>query len=320
MPDTYADLFDDNGSSNIWSPIITSTHTQIAQWIQYQFDPNLDEKDFFELSYGKEYWWLKLSDGKYAINQKNSNWGNDLILHDGTKEICRIENIFLLSQKYKEIVNWKTWLYVKKDSKLNSSDSELLVNRICVDNLEQYSSKDYRFKNVTGIVHVCKKDPSHNNSEIAYFLTDHWFPKSFFERFLDLWENFHEVIENWLPKFEAKDLYRIFIESGEYKDQYFVVRIENGSPEYIPGKIISTENISMLHDSLIIIERDGIKNLHSMRLWSKAIYTNIDHIETEVLSWEKAMVKIIIHLPDDTIITRIAQYGFNGIYEIANTK
>lgn len=320
MSNAYESLFDfwwKYESSTPWNSV--STPTQIAQWIQYQFDPQIDEKDFFISKYDTEYWWVRISNGRYIIRQKNNHWSNDLILHDGTKEICRMENIILSANWNKEVINGKTWLCVSRDRDINSTDDELLINWICVDELDQYNN-EYRFMNVTWIVKVCKKDPSHDNSEIAYFLTDHWFPKSFFQRFLDLWENFHEVVENWLPKFETKDLIKLFIQSGEYEDQHFVVRIENGSPEYIPGKIVSTENIGILHDSLVVIEDDGIKNVYSMRSWTKAIYTNIDHIETEVLSWEKTRVKIIIHLPDERYDVRIAQYNENGIYEITNTK
>lgn len=325
MPHTYADLFDDKGSSNTsstWSPINTSAPTQIAQSIQYQFEEWVDEKDFFLSRYDKEYGWLRLSNGRYIIRQKNTRWTNDLILHDGTQEICRIKNITItVSANWnKEVINGKTWLHITKNNKTDSTtDIDTLVNRICVDNLEQYTSEDYRFKNVTGMVHVCKKDPSHENAEIAYFLTDHWFPKSFFEHFLDLWEGFHNLLEDWLPKFETKNILELFIESGEYKDQYFVVRIENGSPEYIPGKIISTENISSLHDSLVVIENNGIKNLYSMRLWKDPIYTNIDRIETEVLSWEQLSIAVKIILPNDTYITKTLWKTDSWSYGLINT-
>ncbi len=299
MPDnTYADLFDNIDRSNVWSTwslINTSAPTQIIQSIQYQFDPNLDEKDFFELSYGKEYWWLRISNGRYIIRQKNTLWTNDLILHDWTKEISRIENVTVSANWNKEVINGKTWLCVSKDCDINSTDDNLLINWICVDDLDKYNNNEYRFMNVTWIVKVCEKGPSNNNPEVAYYLVDHGFPKSFREHILDAWETFDDLVNNWLPELNSKNLIKLFVNNSKYKEKHHLVIINTSNTEYIPGKLVKAHKVWLFHDRLLIIESEWIKKLYSARLGK--LYENIETIETQIIPWTSSSVQVTIHLP-----------------------
>lgn len=298
MSNAYESLFNFGWkyeSSTPWNSV--STPTQIAQWIQYQFDPQIDEKDFFISKYDTEYWWVRLSNGRYIIRQKNNHWSNDLILHDGTKEICRMENIIVSANWNKEVINGKTWLCVSKDCDTNSTDDDLLINWICADNLEQYNNNEHRFMNVTWIVKVCEKGPSHNNPEIAYYLIDHGFPKWFREHILDAWETFDDLVNNWLPELNSKNLIKLFINNSKYNDKHHVVIINDSNAEYIPGKLVKAHRVWLFHDSLLIIESEWIKKLYSVRLGK--LYENIEAIETEIIPWTSSSLQITIHLPGE---------------------
>lgn len=286
----YDNLFLNEG---VWVQT-THTNSQITSQTAWNLE-NIQigeetEKNFFEKSYASDYGRLKLSGNRVIVRYENDHNETDLILFEWTSEIGRLKNCSLSASRNMEVINGKTWLLIGKEH-----NEKTLINWVCAEELALFEKSPQRFENVTGIIKLKNKEITSTGSEVAYYLTDQWLPKSFFNKFLDLWEDFNDLMENWFPKITGNSLIRLFVETWEYDKRLFISRIDSNGQDYEAGDLEKVVNIDFFGEQIMLIKHWDGKVLYSMRLW-KVLFQLVEDFEVETRWWEHASMTITAKL------------------------
>jgi hypothetical protein len=263
------------------------------------FQDGVVEKDFYNDRYTVKYGYIKLSDGSYIVKSQQEDNTFDLLLVQGEKIVSRLCNYIPSNSTPAEVINGKTYIHACK-----IFGETTLQNRICADELQNFLEQPSWFESVTEMIHLYPNVSARDN-QIAYYLTDQWFPQWFLDWFWDLGEDFNDLMEDGIH-ISKDDIIALLVEqNGKYRKQLGLFRIDNQGMIPIEWKLKKRKNVDFFHESLLLIQRWkknqwGGDFLYSMRS-GKTLLELVKDFDIETTGGERASLVINAEVEWDSI-------------------